>query len=429
MKTTKPTPRIEPVLIVLLAAVGLGVFALFQAPQFFGEAPPSSPEYAANRERIEQMTQSQRDRVKHRFKKFQEMSASRRNELRNLHADLQTAPDAKELKQALERYNTWLTSLSVGERDDLRRKLSKAKTPREQRQIVLEKKREVDVERLLQSAHRFDREEYKRTRDPARKEEILARIRETYAYGRQRRRSPTLKPEELDAVVNVIAGLLKPTPKQTAEWQKLEPQQRRLQIMIAALQEHTRRSIVRRMVNAAVSVLVPVLNEQFPRRRRPEPGLLSDAGLRQPIQKGIADPELRERLLKEPAFPPRFPFSRFPRYRILSLISSTFFAERRQESANVTDDQLGRFFENLTEQKMEELTQQGPEQMKTLKRWYLFFGGKTGKDYRTFVTQYYSFIRSRPFGGFQRGGPRGNKSGRRGRGRGRSGQRSGNSRP
>jgi hypothetical protein len=410
--STKPIHRIELSLVLLVLAVGLGAFALIQAPGLFGEAAPSSPEYAANRRRIEQMTPAERDRIKHRAAKFAALSESRRNELRKLHSQLQNDPDANELQEVLDRYNAWLTSLPVDERDKLRAKLATAKSPEQQRQIVADTKREIDIERLLKSAPLYERRDYRRERDPQKKQDILARIRETYAYGSQRSRGPTLKPDELDAVVNVIEGQLKPTPKQSAEWRKLEPGQRRLKIMIAALQEHSRRATVGRMVYVAASVFVPVLNERLPRRRRPEPGLLSDAR--------FEDAALRDRLLKEYKFRWRGPSWRPPNFRILSLVNSTLYADRREESENASEEQLGRFFEKLTDRQMEEL-QQSPERMKTLKRWYFFSGGKDGDVYRTYVTQFYSVVR---FGGFRKepGGQRTGKPGGRRGARGRSGE-------
>ena len=388
--TTNPTRRIELSLAALLVAVGLGVFALIQAPGLFGEPAPSSPEFDANRERIERMTQPERDRIKRRFEKFEELSAARREELRKLHSALQTAPDGKELQKVLKRYNDWLTSLSVVERDELRTKLQEAKTTADQWQIVAQTKQKKDDERLLQSASRTDRREYYNEKDPEKKKEVLAQIREKYAYGVRRRWGPTLKVDELDLVINVIADQLQPSAEQRAEWEKLKPQKRRLKIMIAALQEHSKRR----------------------RKREPgmrKPGFLSDANLRQPMEDTVKDPELRQRLLPTP---PKPGFRRGPGYRILFLIKNTIDHERRKDCGNPSDEQLSRFYASLPEQRLEALSQQGPNQMRMLKWWYFAWGGENGEDYRKFWTEYYAV---RPFG-FRgpRGGRKPGDGGRRG---------------
>jgi hypothetical protein len=397
---TNPIRRIEPGLVVLLAAVGLGVFALFQAPDLFGEPAPSSPAYVANRERIEQMTQSERDRIQHRFEKFNELSAARQDELRKLHADLQTAKDGTKLQKVLKRYNDWLTSLSVVERDELRTKLRDAKTVDAQWQIVAQTKQKKDDERLLQFASGRDRFDYYNEKDPKKKEEILAQIREKYTYGARRRWGPTLKPDELDLVINVIADLLKPSAAQRAEWEKLKSPKRRLKIMIAALQEHEKRRRKREPGK-----------REFALR---EPGLLSDAKLRQPMEEAVKDEELRQRLRP----PPANPAFRRARYWILSLIKNTIDQERRKECGNPSDEKLSSFFAGLPEQRLETLSQQGSNRMRTLKWWYFVSGGENGEDYRKFWTEYYAVVRPFGFRG-PRGGRKPGDGGRRG-GRGRS---------
>ena len=388
---TNPTSKIDLTLPAMLVAIALGIFALFQLPGLFGESIPQTEDVLANRSRMEQMSATERKRIKRRADKFAEMSEPRRAGLRKLHSDLQTASDSERLKTVLKRYNAWLATLHLFERDELRKELGTAKTPAEQRAVVEQLKKKKDDKRFVQSLDRRLRFDYSREKDPKKKAEMLERFRETYRYGQRRRRGPRLQTEELDEVVGVIADQLQLSETQMVEWGQLSRSHRRLKVMIAALTEHSQR-----------------LDDG-------EQGFLRDSDLRQPIEQGIKDAELRKRLLtiSEP-WQRRFYFTRH--YYVLYLIKNSIASERSKERGNPSDEQLSQFFQSLNPEQMEQLTQKSVrEQVPLLKKWYFLSGGEDGEDFSTFLSEWYSLFRRYGFrsprgGSFKRKG-----SSRRGR--------------
>lgn len=93
-----------PLLIVLLGAAG----------------GSDESELVKNRREIEQMTPAQRAQLDRNERLFQEMSPAEQQRYRDLHRQLQTAKDADALRLTLDRYRSWLKSLSPFDREELR---------------------------------------------------------------------------------------------------------------------------------------------------------------------------------------------------------------------------------------------------------------------------------------------------------------------
>jgi len=381
---TNRTPRVDLGMIALLVLLLCGIVAVMRMPALFGGAGWRTEEFRTNRNKIKQMTQAQRDRIRRSSERFHnEMTEEQRREMRTLHEKLQNAPDSNRLKAVLTRYNEWLASLSPYQREELRDDLRNAESTEKKRKIIEDLKEEIerkrDDERILQSVDHRMRRAYERESDPEKKREMMKRFREIYTYRRRPDYRPRFDTEVLDAVVDVIAGQLMWTQQQKAELQTLPRSHQRLRIMLAAMKEHSRR------------------------RRDRMPGLLSDDDLKTPIETEIQDPRIRKTLLQEAE-------DGRGRYSILYRIKNSIYDERRRERSDPTDEQLSAFFQSLSIKKQDELMQRpGREKIDLLERWY-FTGGEDGDDFRKFLSEWYGLFRRfgwrSPRGGKRRTGGR-----------------------
>ena len=74
---------------------------------------------ADNARRLQQMTPEQKDDLRRKKIRFDELSADEKQRLRELHDSITSDPDAKELSDTVTRYNRWLASLDATERSTL----------------------------------------------------------------------------------------------------------------------------------------------------------------------------------------------------------------------------------------------------------------------------------------------------------------------
>lgn len=412
------------VLLLLIA----GIVALIRVPDQFSDPVRESAAYQENRRRIEDMTESQRDRIETRAKRFNKLSKAQKDEKRDLHKALQNAPDSRRLKAVLGKFNAWMASLPLVERLRVREELRNAKSPEERSRIITaEKDRQEDL-RLVSSLPGPQRRAIERETNPERKKELISRFRESMSFRYRRSRSGRdvrLDEEQLDAVIAVIAGKLSLTPQQKSELKSLRPSGRRLRTLVFAMKEHGQRRDDTLRLTSVLRFVAPAAGLAAGSR----PGLLADNDLRKAIEAEIQDADLKKKLLEDP-------WSRFRRnrYHVLFLVSRALFEERRTIAGDPTDEQLSKFFQKLDRTKQDEIMRAGgSNQKQLLKREYYNRGGADGEDFQAFMSEWFntmrrfSWRRPRPGGPdpAPRGGPRkrgpGGEPAKRGNGRGRRG--------
>ncbi|HEY2414848.1 MAG TPA: hypothetical protein VGI40_21565 [Pirellulaceae bacterium] len=89
---------------------------------FLGIFPISSvsgDDYATNAARLEQMTPEQKDDLRRKKIRFDELSDDEKKRLRDLHEEIAHDPNAKELQSTVTAYNRWLATLDSAERSTL----------------------------------------------------------------------------------------------------------------------------------------------------------------------------------------------------------------------------------------------------------------------------------------------------------------------
>lgn len=81
------------------------------------------------RQKIEAMSQAERERLEHNFKVFTDLPVDQQKRLRQLDQDLRQNPD---LRPVMDEYVRWFSTLSLGQRDDLRKETD----PRRREELV-----------------------------------------------------------------------------------------------------------------------------------------------------------------------------------------------------------------------------------------------------------------------------------------------------
>src|SRR3954451_1710091 len=79
----------------------------------------SGDDYATNAARLEQMTPEQKDDLRRKKIRFDELSDDEKKRLRDLHEEIARDPNAKELQSTVTAYNRWLATLDSTERSQL----------------------------------------------------------------------------------------------------------------------------------------------------------------------------------------------------------------------------------------------------------------------------------------------------------------------
>jgi len=84
-------------------------------------SPPARGQesYAQNEARLKEMTPDQKQELRRKKFRFDELSAEEQQHLRELHHSIVTDPNAEELVDTVTRYNRWLANLDASERSDL----------------------------------------------------------------------------------------------------------------------------------------------------------------------------------------------------------------------------------------------------------------------------------------------------------------------
>src|SRR5262245_27106695 len=79
----------------------------------------SADDYAANASRLQQMTPEQKDDLRRKKIRFDELSDEEKTRLRDLHEEIAGDPNSKDLQSTATAYNRWLATLDSTERSQL----------------------------------------------------------------------------------------------------------------------------------------------------------------------------------------------------------------------------------------------------------------------------------------------------------------------
>ena len=96
--------------VLLAALVGVG---------FSARVARGQQSYSQNEARLKEMTPDQKDELRKKKIRFDELSADQQQRLRELHHSITTDPNAKELSDTVTRFNRWLANLDSTERSAL----------------------------------------------------------------------------------------------------------------------------------------------------------------------------------------------------------------------------------------------------------------------------------------------------------------------
>ena len=111
-----------------MAAVTV-VLSVLLLPWFLAADGPAPQQREANRQRLGEMTVSERQRLEENVRVYREMAPTERDRLRNLQREIERDP---ELKAAFDEYQRWADSLSPVDRHELRQ----TQDPEARRQLI-----------------------------------------------------------------------------------------------------------------------------------------------------------------------------------------------------------------------------------------------------------------------------------------------------
>ncbi|GAB4153921.1 MAG: hypothetical protein Tsb009_30430 [Planctomycetaceae bacterium] len=248
---------VDAPLVILAIAVVIGLLlVLFVQKQYV--AARENQRLQQNRQRIAQMSERERERTRRKAKQyFEELNEDDRQAFREFHKNLQSADDSQELKETLNRFNKWLSSLTSFQLESLREKLRKAKSATDRRKIVEEAKRKTDFEKWVRELPRFDRERLERARrNPSEFQRLVAEIREeqqrrlvtgesssatSFRRGMRSRGNlgPHLNSHDLDLVLKRMSSKLNYSASRKQSLQNQSPVLRHLQILTDAVRLET----------------------------------------------------------------------------------------------------------------------------------------------------------------------------------------------
>jgi len=92
---------------------------LFVSLIFLPAKPAVADDYTTNASRLQQMTPEQKDDLRRKKIRFDELNDDEKKRLRDLHEEIAQDPNAKELQSTVTAYNRWLATLDSTERSQL----------------------------------------------------------------------------------------------------------------------------------------------------------------------------------------------------------------------------------------------------------------------------------------------------------------------
>lgn len=328
-----------------LVAIGL-------APLLYTFAGPDQSEDAARRERIAQMTKTERERLHRRFQTWQNLPAQERQDVQDLHAEIGAN---RTLARTLDQYTEWLYTLDPWQQEELRNAPDS-----------------VTRMRLVHEYMAAQEERGSRSRRDGGPFNAM-----TSRYFKD---VPLLPEEDLDAMFNVVAKALDVPKSEQDEWSMLEPIQRHAEIL--------------------KKIAIRAEEQSDPRR-----GLVNDAVARD-LALAIRDPDGREYAMGEG-------IGRERRSRVLRLLIKNSSEEVRQlaEEQRPDEAELEKFFFELDQQQRDEVTRlQGEEQKQRLTKLYFEVHGSQAFRGYWELGKELMYAGSRRGGGRSRG-PRGGPGG------------------
>ncbi len=346
-RPSRPRPSVRPAWTVLAVAVVLSC----ALPLLTGAAGRDDEEGAANRARIESMTELERRQLEQRLERYRKLSPDERDRLRSMHAKIEAEA---ELKQTVDAYRRWLETLSPIEREQLRSE------PDAQKKLAI-------VERIRTR---------QRTEESKRPFEALAA-----RFGGSRR-PPRVDPAELEKVYTVLSSRLEPEVRERIEANS-NPLVRHLETLRAATSQ---------------TIRPPRPGERFRPPKFPDDETLSE------IRTALDGGPLGRMLASTNSDEVR-------RARVVGMLTAGVLQElgREWERRKPTDEQLQRHFARLPEEERRRLTSliSKEEFERELRQSYVASSMKELGDVRRLMQRLTLLSRSGrpPFGGGRGGRP------------------------
>ena len=131
--TNAPLLKTRSISVLNIRAAGLGFISDFEfriscfvlVASFIGFGARADDSYAQNAARIQQMTPNQKDDLRRKKNRFDELTPEEQQKLRDLHVAITSDPNTKELIDTLTQYNRWLKTLDSEDRSTLPNTLEK----------------------------------------------------------------------------------------------------------------------------------------------------------------------------------------------------------------------------------------------------------------------------------------------------------------
>jgi len=133
---TRPQSRCRLAIFIFQFAIALCALTFTNAAA--ADEPPHA-ELERRRKDIEKMTEVERDRIKRNFDDYRKLSSEKKADLKELHERVEKD---EELHKTLQEYNEWLSKLSPGQRDDLRKESDPARRAKKVAEIREEQQRQ-----------------------------------------------------------------------------------------------------------------------------------------------------------------------------------------------------------------------------------------------------------------------------------------------
>lgn len=421
MKTPNPNPRkkrslkIDRSYVIVASMIAVGVLLAFTA-KLTSVSAREEEAYKTGRDRIGNMSADERERLKLKAKLFlDKFDDKKRQSYRKLHSQLEDDENSESLKKTLGRYNAWLATLSPYRREELREKLSKAPSPKEQREVIVEAQKKQEYDKWYRSLSDRDRGRLRFVKDdPVRREslemEIRAEQERRAATGesvsppvrRSRSRSGSgsslrLNSETLEAILQEVAAKLN-VPKTTKHtWETMPDFRRHINILHAAVKQCREPKGV------------------------PNPSFLNDASLKSMVIKSSLDSQSISRIIG-------YVDGRSQRWGILKILVGSTMSEMFSGRKKPTEEELSKFLEEMDAKNRAQIMRfRGDE----LKRWLEFkFNQKLREGSHQEMREFLKSLNDLPewkWGQRSQGGSRsgpGNRTGRKPT-RGGEGRRSG----
>lgn len=312
--------RLHPTMTIsrLSSSAGIAAGVLLLLVMSLGAGVPGGNDEQTSRRRIREMTQIERDRLRSNYKTFLALPAAKQRAYRKIrHAVDEDDRQGGQMRRVMQNYHQWLKTLSLWQRDELRKQTDPSARMRLVRQFRRQQTQETERQRF--GSGRFPR--------------LLTQP------------LPTLLATDFDAMMQTLERRIRMRPDDRRKLEKRAPPMRHLKVlMVAAPKRRRRGSRFDWPDNDTVSALIEAISDTDVREQ------LSGETLKQKMLAGISDPGLRKRVKQVSP-------SDWQRFFLVRMILHAIHAEWQAElnKRKPTEQQTEEFFETLSKRQQNEI--------------------------------------------------------------------------